>query len=258
MTWNAYTTGVSYKRLKNKHITVLLIAMLLSLMSPDRLNNTQWNTRTAKLPIYSNFTNPPLIPVTPAFPLVATKRCNSTSSALKEGIKCFKNKHYDQAKTILIRVRKEAIKNENRELLFKSKMYLAFISIDQGDVEIARKKIKHLFFLRANFTLKQYKINNANYSTMFKEIHQHGRNAGEKEIDDISGSLYKKVSSCYGTNCKNKVWKKVKSNFTCDKYQKMSIEYTECVLEQDKIDRVCSKFRNGTEKHTECLLLTLP
>lgn len=206
MMWNAYVMGNSYESVKNHRITALLIAMLLSLTLLGGLNNVQGNITTTKLPNHSKFTNPPLIPVTPTAPVIAIKNCNTSSSAIKDGIECFDNKLYGQAKTIFIRVKKGAINNNNRELLFKSQMYLVFISIDEGEIETARKNIKHLFFLRANFTLKQYRVNNTDYSNIFEEIHQHGRNAGEREIDDISRIKYTRVEHCANDYCKDGVW----------------------------------------------------
>ena len=232
MTWNAYTMENRYEWVKNHHITALLITMLLSLIFLTSLNSVQGNIRAAKLSNNSKFTNPPLIPVTPTAPVIATKHCNISSSALKDGIECFENKLYNQAKAIFIRIKKEAINNKNRELLFKSQMYLAFISIDEGELDTATDKIKHLFFLRTDFNLKQYKINNTDYSNIFEEIHQHGRNIGEKETDDISKIEYTRVEHCLNDYCKDGVWQKMDMdtdlncsiNGTCNENTDESIE----------------------------------
>lgn len=195
-----------HKKIKNHQIITILITMLLSLIVLTNVSSFHQNITIKKTLNYSSFTLPPLITVTSA------RNCNSHSPSLEKGIKCFENKQYNQAKTIFNQLRKSAIKEQNQALLFKSILYLTFISIDQGEINSATKRIKHLFFLRTNFTLKSYNIKNTTYLKLFKKINQRGRNTGEKEIDDISGVEFTRVASCSNKPCKNEVWQPIGDN----------------------------------------------
>jgi hypothetical protein len=198
------TIRSDYKGIKSHQMTTLLITTLLSFIVLTNLSG--FHEKIKKTLNYSSFTLPPLITI------MSSKNCNSNAPSLEAGIKCFENKHYNQAKTIFNQLRKSAIKEQNQALLFKSMLYLAFISIDQGETNSATKRIKHLFFLRTHFTLKPYHLKNTNYLKLFKKINQQGRNAGEKEIDDISGIEFIRVTSCLNKQCKNGVWQPIGHN----------------------------------------------
>ena len=193
-----------YKGIKNHQIPPLLITILFSLMLLT--NVSSFHAQIKKPSNYSSFTLPPIIPIT------SSKRCDSNSISLAEGIKCFKNKHYNKAKTIFNQLKKRAIKERNQALLFKSTLYLAFISIEQGKIKSATKIIQHLFFLRPHFTLKPYNLKKPRYIKLFAKINQQGRHIGEKEIDDISGILFIRVTSCANKQCKNGVWQSMSNN----------------------------------------------
>jgi hypothetical protein len=203
MIWNIFTRQDQYKEGSYypviKTITGLLILLLVWINS----SSADATPSVKKVPHYSQFTDPPPIPNT------LKSHCTTTLSTLKEAINCFKNKQLKQAKTLFTRIKSQAIKTNNRPLLLESHVYLALISIEQGRRKAAIKKIKHLFFLQAGFSLRQFGIDNKKYLTFFKKIKQIGRNINEKEVDDISSTPFIRVKSCTNRDCKDGIWQKI-------------------------------------------------
>ena len=212
MAWNIYITESNNEQGEFNQFTVIISILLITFILLIGLYNVHGNI-TTKISNHSMFTNPPLIPALPIINEVEptpVRNCNSTSSVIKEAIKCFEDKQFNNAKTIFIRTRKKAISNKNSKLLLEVDMYLAFIFIEQDKIDVAIEKIKHLFFLQADFDIQQYDSNKKKYLSMFKKIREHGRNLKEKEIDDISGVEFIRVTSCSESYCKGRFWQQSK------------------------------------------------
>jgi hypothetical protein len=164
------------------------------------IGNANGKIKGAKSPQHSQFTDPPPIPSS------FNTHCDQRASTLEEGILCFKEYKLQQATAIFNKVKKKAVAKHHRQRLLHSSLYLALIAIEQGKIDVATIKIKHLYFLSADFSLQHYGIHKKAYQTLFKTVLQRGRKLNDREIDDLSGRVFIRVTSCVTRDCKDGVW----------------------------------------------------
>ena len=131
--------------------------------------------------------------------------CNIESNNVEEGINCFNNKNFNQAKNIFDNVIK-TVGYKDYDRYLESTLYLALISIENKDNSSATKNIKHLYFINPEFDLSSYPVNNKNYNIIFNQIKNIEREAGDKEFDHISNSTFIRVSTCATSPCSDDFW----------------------------------------------------
>ncbi len=210
---------------KDKAISYQFIMMLIIWMLLTFLSVIQSNIHPKKTLTQSQFTLPPSLPFLPISTntkAISKKTCDTTILTLKEGINCFNHQFFTKAKIIFQSVKRQAIKDRSRQQLFSADLYLALIAIEQGEIKIATTIIKHLFFLRTDFSLKQYGSDKKKYLALFKKIKNQGRKRKEIEFDEITRKKFIRVKFCSNSNhCKDGVWLetmayKAENNFNTD------------------------------------------
>ena len=203
MVWNTFAGEDSSKERLYCSVVKLLILLLIFSVLGVSSGSVNAHSTLKKSPHRSQFTEPP------SFPPVQKPPCNIALSPLKAAMNCFDKGQLKQANTLFTRVKSQAISADNHQLLIKSNAYLALIAMERGQHKLAVQKVKHLFFLQANFRLQQLGINEKKYQLFFKKIKNKGRNLNEKEVDDISGIAFIRVKSCRNRQCKNGIWQQV-------------------------------------------------
>ncbi len=200
-------------------------AMLITLVLLTLLSSILSNRHTKKNLNQSQFTLPPsfpLLPISSNTKAISKKTCDTTTLTLKEGIECFNHQFFTKAEIIFRRIKKQAINDKNSPQLLSCHLYLALIAIEQGEIKTANTIIKHLFFLRSDFRLRQYGSNKKKYLSLFKKIKKQGRKLKAIEIDEITRKKFIRVKFCNNSNaCKDGVWLetmayKAENNFNTD------------------------------------------
>ncbi len=193
------------KAISHQFTAMLIIGVLLTF-----LGIIQGSIHSKKNLNQSQFTLPPSFPVPSTSgntELIPQRNCDTTTLTLKEGINCFNHQFFTQAKIIFQGMKKQAIKDKNRPQLLSSYLYLALIAIEENDIKTASTLIKHLFFLRSDFNLKQYAGNKKKYFHLFEKIKKQGRKLREIEMDEITKKQFIRVKFCSNSDhCKNGEW----------------------------------------------------
>lgn len=191
---------------QNFEAAKILVSGLFILMIINSVYGAYQHTQNNRKNLHqSQFTLPPRGFENSALPPIVPnkKHCKAIASNIQSGIECFKNNEFTKAQSIFKQVKEKAIKNNDLSTIVTVYLYLALIVLEKRQNSDAN--IKHLFFLKPNFRIEGNKSIPFKYQKIFKGIKAQKRSIGEREIDDISGKAYIRVSAC-SANCWSKNW----------------------------------------------------